>query len=110
MTIESTTAVRRWFKGIRPSNMVLLAAVPFIIYLFATSRNYQRSLVFILGIEDRAGEILLGFLLLLAITLLGAVLPYLYLRGRFAQGRTLAIGLGAFVLHLALLAAGAWAF
>jgi polar amino acid transport system permease protein len=110
MTAGSATALRRWIKGIRPSNMVLLAAVPFIIYLFASSRNYQRSLVFILGIEDRAGEILLGFLVLLAAALLGAVLPYLYLRGRLAVGRNLRLGLGAFGLHLVLLAAAALAF
>ncbi len=31
----------------RPSNIILLAAVPFIVYLFFTAENYQRSLKFI---------------------------------------------------------------
>ena len=58
-------------SSIRPSNLVLLAAAPFIIYLFATSSKYLRSLVAILGIGNNAGPIFVGFLLVLATAILG---------------------------------------
>lgn len=56
---------------IRPSNLVLLAAAPFIIYLFATSSKYLRSLVAILGIGTDAGAIFVGFLLIASVAILG---------------------------------------
>ncbi|WP_170333491.1 amino acid ABC transporter permease [Ruegeria arenilitoris] len=56
---------------IRPSNLVLLAAAPFIIYLFATSSKYLRSLIAILGIGNNAGPIFIGFLLMLTVAVLG---------------------------------------
>ncbi|WP_170763927.1 amino acid ABC transporter permease [Ruegeria lacuscaerulensis] len=58
-------------SSIRPSNLVLLAAAPFIIYLFATSSKYLRSLNAILGIGNNAGPIFVGFLLILAVAVLG---------------------------------------
>jgi len=58
-------------SSIRPSNLVLLAAAPFIIYLFATSSKYLRSLIAILGIGNNAGPIFVGFLLILAVAILG---------------------------------------
>ncbi|NOD76820.1 amino acid ABC transporter permease [Ruegeria sp. HKCCD4332] len=58
-------------SSIRPSNLVLLAAAPFIIYLFATSSKYLRSLVAILGIGNNAGPIFVGFLLILTTATLG---------------------------------------
>lgn len=64
---------------IRPSNLVLLAAAPFIIYLFATSSKYLRSLVAILGIGIDAGPIFVGFLLILTVAILG------YLCARYAR-------------------------
>lgn len=63
-------------SSIRPSNLVLLAAAPFIIYLFASSSKYLRSLVAILGIGENAGPIFVGFLLILAV----AILAYLSAR------------------------------
>ncbi len=58
-------------SSIRPSNLVLLAAAPFIIYLFATSSKYLRSLIAILGIGNNAGPIFVGFLLILTVAILG---------------------------------------
>ncbi len=58
-------------SSIRPSNLVLLAAAPFIIYLFATSSKYLRSLVAILGIGNNAGSIFVGFALILTTAILG---------------------------------------
>lgn len=69
-------------SSIRPSNLVLLAAAPFIIYLFATSSKYLRSLIAILGIGNNAGPILVGFLIILTVAVLG------YLCARNARFRT----------------------
>ena len=51
-------------RSVRPSNLVILAALPFIVYLFASSGDYQRSLRAILGIEPGSGAYVPGFLLL----------------------------------------------
>ncbi|MEX0317372.1 MAG: amino acid ABC transporter permease [Ruegeria sp.] len=70
-------------SSIRPSNLVLLAAAPFIVYLFASSPKYLRSLYAIIGIGENAGPIFAGFLILLAVAALG----YLCARNaRFAEG------------------------
>lgn len=58
-------------SSIRPSNLVLLAAAPFIIYLFATSSKYLRSLIAILGIGNNAGPIFIGFLIVFVAVVLG---------------------------------------
>ena len=71
-------------SSIRPSNLVLLAAAPFIIYLFATSSKYLRSLIAILGIGNNAGAIFVGFLLILTVAALG------YLCARSARFLTVA--------------------
>ena len=54
-------------KRIRPSNLVLLAAAPFLAFLFASSSKYLRSLKAIIGIEPGAPALLLGFVLLLVL-------------------------------------------
>ena len=46
---------------------MLLAAAPFLVFLFASSSKYLRSLKAIIGIEPGAPALLLGFLLLLAL-------------------------------------------
>ena len=71
-------------KSIRPSNLVLLAAAPFIIYLFATSSKYLRSLIAILGIGENAKAIFIGFLMVLAVAVLG------YLSARYTRFQTAA--------------------
>ncbi|KQV44497.1 MULTISPECIES: amino acid ABC transporter permease [unclassified Rhizobium] len=53
-----------FIRSIRPSNLVILAALPFIVYLFASSEAYQRSLRAILGVEQGSSVFVPGFLLL----------------------------------------------
>lgn len=64
-------------KRIRPSNLVILAALPFIIYLFATSHDYQRSLIAIIGVEPASGGLFGDFLTVLWPLLLGTAMPVL---------------------------------
>ncbi|TIT49114.1 MAG: amino acid ABC transporter permease, partial [Mesorhizobium sp.] len=49
---------------LRPSNLIIVAALPFIVYLFASSVNYQRSLRAILGVENGSSAFVPGFLAL----------------------------------------------
>ncbi|MBI14024.1 MAG: amino acid ABC transporter permease [Deltaproteobacteria bacterium] len=56
-------------RGLRPSNLVVLGATPFVIYIFASSARYQRALVHILGIEEHPWT-LLGLFLFVVIGLL----------------------------------------
>ncbi|MEK1891031.1 MAG: amino acid ABC transporter permease [Phyllobacterium sp.] len=49
---------------VRPSNLIILTALPFIVYLFAASSAYQRSLRAILGIENGSAAFVPGFLVL----------------------------------------------
>ncbi|MEL4374838.1 amino acid ABC transporter permease [Brucella cytisi] len=51
---------------LRPSNMIVLAALPFVVYLFASSNDYQRSLLAILGVEPGSSAFVPGFVLLCA--------------------------------------------
>ncbi len=53
-------------KKIRPSNLVILFALPFILYLFAVSGDYSRSLAAIVGVEPGAGALVPGFVALIA--------------------------------------------
>lgn len=50
---------------IRPSNLIILFALPFIVWLFATSPDYGRSLRAIVGVENGSGAFVPGFLVLL---------------------------------------------
>lgn len=50
-----------YLRRIRPSNLIILTALPFIIYLFSTSRDYQRSLRAILGVENGSSAFVPGF-------------------------------------------------
>lgn len=45
--MRSTPRLRQGLKRIRPSYLILLTALPFVIYLFATVESYQRALSFI---------------------------------------------------------------
>jgi polar amino acid transport system permease protein len=49
--------------ALRPANLLLLLALPFLIWLFATSGDYGRSLAAILGVERGSGALLPGFIL-----------------------------------------------
>ncbi len=53
-----------YLRRIRPSNLIILTALPFIIYLFSTSRDYQRSLRAILGVENGSSAFVPGFTVL----------------------------------------------
>jgi polar amino acid transport system permease protein len=87
---------------LRPSNMVILAAFPFVVYLFTMVPNYRRSFISIVGIERGAGALLEDFLILMVVLLLGMVWPVLRRRRLTAGyvGRNLA--LGAVVANVAL--------
>ena len=53
-----------FLKRVRPSNLIILTALPFIIYLFTSSADYQRSLRAILGVENGSSAFVPGFLAL----------------------------------------------
>ena len=46
---------------IRPSNLIILFALPFIIFLFVSNPDYSRSLSAIIGVDAGADALLLGF-------------------------------------------------
>ena len=73
-------------KRIRPSNFVILIAIPFVVYLFASTANYQRSLREILGIEDNAASLLAVYLLLLTAMLLGTIVTGLFVAISMTSG------------------------
>lgn len=54
----------RYLMRLRPSNLIIAAALPFIVYLFASSADYQRSLRAIIGVEHGSSAYVPGFLLL----------------------------------------------
>ncbi len=99
-----------WFLRLRPSNMVILAALPFVIYLFTMVPNYRRSFISIVGIETGAGRLLEEFLVLVAISVLGFVWPVLRWRKlttrRFWRALALVALVGNVVLAFALAAFG----
>jgi len=73
-------------KSIRPSNLVILFASPFLVYLFFVSADYLRSLRAILGIEDNALQQFIAYLVLLAVLVLGFAAPALRYFGRLDSG------------------------
>lgn len=77
---------------LRPSNLIILCALPFIVWLFATSPNYSRSLAAIVGVERGSGALVPGFLLLLvaALAALWAAIRPFTRTGRVAAGLALA--------------------
>ena len=91
-------------RSVRPSNLVILAALPFIVYLFASSGDYQRALRAILGIEPGSGAYVPGFLLLTAAFSAGLGVLFLT-RAKASRPRlTIAVGLIAFIATAAILA------
>ena len=77
---------------IRPSNLIILFALPFIIFLFVSNPDYSRSLSAIIGIDAGADALLLGFA---ALTIsFGAGLAALYGRQNWSRG-FIALCLGA---------------
>ncbi len=87
-------------KNLRPSNLVLIAASPFLAYLFATNDDYFRALVFIVGVEANAGDVFLAFLLVTAALAGGIHVAISALRGKAGPLAT--------IIHLALILYIAW--
>jgi len=91
-------------RSVRPSNLVILAALPFIVYLFASSGDYQRALRAILGIEPGSGSYVPGFLLL-AVAFAAGLGVLILSRAKAVRPRlTIATGLVALVTTAAILA------
>ncbi len=90
------------WRRLRPSNLVMLAAVPFIVYLFATAPDYQRSLRAIAGVDPGSGAQVPGFLLLLAMSAAGTFAAW---RGRRGATGPMTFSLAAASAVLAALAA-----
>ncbi len=72
-------------RRVRPSNLVILFALPFILYLFVVNGDYSRSLAAIVGVEPGAGRLVPGFL---AVTLAFAsgLAPLRWPAGRWVFG------------------------
>lgn len=78
---------------LRPSNLIILFALPFIVWLFATTPDYGRSLKAIVGVEKGSGALLPGFVLLLLAALAGlfAATWAGEIRGRVASACSLTV-------------------
>lgn len=90
-------------RSIRPSNLVIVASLPFILYLFAGSPDYQRALMAIIGVEQGSSAFIPGFLLWLTVSAAGLAAPVLHSqrhpRPRLALAAVL-IGAAALILLL----------
>ena len=88
---------------LRPSNLIIAAALPFIVYLFASSADYQRSLRAILGVEHGSSAFVPGFAIL-AVAFAAGVGAVVFSRARAPKPR-LALLCAAINLVSALVAA-----
>lgn len=86
-----------FLRSVRPSNLIILTALPFIIYLFASSGDYQRSLRAILGVENGSSAFVPGFLALL-VAFGSGVAALVFSRAKAPRPR---LALAAAVLNLA---------
>lgn len=91
-------------RSVRPSNLVILAALPFIVYLFASSPDYQRSLRAILGVELGSGIFVPGFLLLATAFVAGFAVLILSRRKEARPRLTMVVGLVGLLATAAILA------
>ena len=78
---------------------MLLAAIPFLVFLFASSSKYLRSLKAIIGIEPGAPALLLGFLLLLALFATGFLAARRWTMGDAAPRSLVAAARAALPVH-----------
>lgn len=90
---------------IRPSNLVILSALPFVIYLFTMVPNYRRSIVSIVGIERGAPQLFVDFVTVMAILILGLVFPFLARGNGVLEGRRRIVALTAILANVLLAAA-----
>lgn len=93
---------------IRPSNLVIIAVLPFVIYLFTMVPNYRRSITAIVGIEDGAAALLINFLVLLVMLLAGLVWPILHLRGKDGTAYGRWVSFAAIAINVIAAAFAAW--
>lgn len=87
---------------VRPSNLVIFAALPFIIYLFSSVPNYRRSFIAILGVENGAMTLLASAALLFILFFSGTLLPIYCLRNRLNTRRQQSIAITALILNVFL--------
>ncbi len=92
---------------IRPSNLVILAFLPFAIYLFTMVPNYRRSFISIVGIEDGGFALLVQFVFVVVMLVAGLVWPFLALKGLDQTPRWRAFSIFALALNLFLAACAA---
>lgn len=93
---------------IRPSNLVILAVLPFVAYLFTMVPNYRRSITAIVGIEDGAPALFSGFVLLAVLLASGCLWPVLRFKFGDLTGnirKLAAAAIGVNVMWALLLAA-----
>ncbi len=81
----------------------MLAAVPFIVYLFATAPDYRRSLRVIIGVDNGSGAQVPGFVALLVVFVAGGASAWFARRP--TTGRLLPVGLAALAGVMALVLA-----
>lgn len=89
MKVLSSSRFRQRASGIRPSYLILLTALPFAVYLFATAENYQRALSFIApGLGITLLVAVLGYLVAcaLGLALAGLLLLKLHVRSLWLFG------------------------
>ncbi|MBL0375265.1 amino acid ABC transporter permease [Rhizobium sp. KVB221] len=91
-----------FLTSVRPSNLIILTATPFIIYLFATSPAYLRSLRALAGVENGSGVMVPGYLLLLVAPAAG-LLAYFLPRGGARSRLWAVLATAVHVVCLALL-------
>ncbi len=87
---------------IRPSNLVILAALPFIIYLFTMVPNYRRSFNAIIGIEEGAATLLQSFMLIAIVLVLGLTNPLLHYLKKAASGKLRLIAIASILANVGL--------
>ena len=82
---------------------MLLAAAPFIVFLFASSSKYLRSLKAIIGIESGAAELLTGFLVLFVLLAAGFLAARRWVLGPAAPRWLVTADRLALPIHIALI-------
>lgn len=90
-------------KSLRPSTLVLLAAAPFLIYLFASSSKYTRSLKAIIGVGENAAAEFQGFLLILLVLASGFIAARAWQMGALCPGWLKKLSTAAAPLHVVFL-------
>ncbi|TGR25205.1 MULTISPECIES: amino acid ABC transporter permease [unclassified Mesorhizobium] len=78
---------------LRPSNLIIVAALPFIVYLFASSVNYQRSLRAIIGVENGSSAFVPGFLAL-AVAFIAGLAVVVFSRASSRSPRLVVVAAG----------------